>query len=162
VFDGPPPIVLGPLPYSYDDVPARVVVNLCGVEALGTRRLDALHVWALLDSQAERLVPPRETLERFLDRVHADVASGPSYWHCHAGINRSSFALAAYLHRFHRVRISDAIALLRERRSPMVLCNAAFEERLRAWYGGPDEQDFVPFSYEAWRAEVEKHKHRHS
>jgi hypothetical protein len=40
------------------------------------------------------------------------------------------------------MRISDAIRQMRQRRTPMVLCNGLFEMKLREWYGAEDEQDF--------------------
>ena len=76
-----------------------------------------------------------------------------TYWHCHAGINRSSFAAAAYLHRHRGLRISEAITLIREKRSDMCLCNSLFEETLRAWYGEDDEQDFTPFDLDTYLRE---------
>lgn len=105
---------------------------------------DRVHFsFPMLDSLSPSELPSREALEHFLASVHPAVSRQASYWHCHAGLNRSAFGLAAYLHRYRGLRISAAIALLRERRDEQVLCNELFEATLRAWYGAPDEQDFV-------------------
>lgn len=160
VVDGPPKIFLGALPALYADVPGDVVVNLCGVPVADASSRRASHVWELLDTQSHEHLPSRDLVDAFVDLVAPDVDLHDSYWHCHAGINRSSFVLCAYLHRRRGLRISEAIRTLRERRTPLVLCNATFERRLRQWYGGPDEQDFEPFPYERWKAAVDAHQRR--
>ena len=93
--------------------------------------------------------------ESFLEAVHNHASSEPTYWHCHAGLNRSGLALAAYLHRHRGLRISDAISQLRQKRTRMVLCNSLFERTLRRWYGDPDEQDFDTFSIDDYLVERE-------
>jgi hypothetical protein len=50
--------------------------------------------------------------------------------HCQAGLNRSGFVAAQVLMR-DGYSADDAIALLREKRSPAVLCNRHFERWLR-------------------------------
>lgn len=50
--------------------------------------------------------------------------------HCQAGLNRSGFTAAQVLMR-DGYSPADAIALLREKRCDMVLCNATFERWLR-------------------------------
>lgn len=134
---------MGALPSLWEEVPARIVVNLCGIFPLGPVSGRLIYALPLLDLADEAAVPDRRVVEAFLDGVHAYASSEPSYWHCHAGLNRSGFVVAAYLHRHRGLRIGDAIASLRERRSPMVLCNPLFEARLREWYGGSDEQGVV-------------------
>jgi hypothetical protein len=153
VSEDPHPIYMGELPRRWSDIPAKVVINMCGVFPLGEpyeRRVFAL---AMLDVQEPEFLPKRAPFERFLDAVHAHAAEEESYWHCHAGINRSGMAVAAYLHRHRGLRISDAIAQLRNRRSAMVLCNTLFEKTLRTWYGGPDEQEFKEFNIEDYLRE---------
>ena len=119
-----------------------------GAALLGPELLDswALTATELLDALDPDLLPDREVFERFIDSVHGHAQSEPSYWHCHAGINRSGLAVATYLHRHRGLAISDAITLIRNQRSPMALCNGLFEATLRKWYGRPDEQDFSPFT----------------
>jgi protein tyrosine phosphatase len=57
------------------------------------------------------------------------VSDGPTLVHCQAGLNRSGLIGALIL--ILRGRTSEeAIALLREKRSPAVLCNRAFENWL--------------------------------
>lgn len=94
------------------------------------------------DSMNPALLPTREALVRFLESLHPEVSQHASYWHCHAGQNRSAFGLAAYLHLFRALAISDAIELMRTRRDGRVLCNPLFEATLRSWFGTPAEQTF--------------------
>lgn len=61
------------------------------------------------------------------------VEDAPTLVHCQAGLNRSGLIAAMVLVLLERSP-ADAIALLREKRSPAVLCNRAFE----AWLLGPD------------------------
>lgn len=136
---------LGELPRTWAEIPAPVVVNLCGVYPTGDPGGKQVLGLPLLDVLDRAVAPTRLELERFLASVHELVPFAPSYWHCHAGINRSSFALAAYLHLYQGIRISEAISQLRQRRVPMVLCNHVFEGLLREWYGAPDEQEFQRF-----------------
>lgn len=146
-----PPLWMGELPGHWNDVAEPVVVNLCGVLPSGTpARGQSVHVFPLVDVQDPEILPLRADLEALLDDVHSSIGDRASYWHCHAGINRSGFAVAAYLHRHRGLRISAAIERLREKRSPMVLCNSLFEATLRQWYGGADEQHFEPISFERW------------
>lgn len=146
----PSPLFMGELPQDYADAPAPVIVNVCGVfprvvpfglTVLGLPMHDTLD----LD-----LIPERPEIERFLHGVHRFAEHAPTYWHCHAGINRSGFVVAAYLHLFRGLTISQSIDNLRKRRSGMVLCNSVFEGLLREWYGGPEEQAFEPFSFERY------------
>jgi protein-tyrosine phosphatase len=131
---------MGALPPVWEDVPARVVVNLCGIFPLGNANRRIVYTLPLLDLPDEAVVPKRAAFESFVDAIHAYAASEPTYWHCHAGLNRSGLAVAAYLHRHRGMPIGETIAMLRERRSPMVLCNLVFERRLREWYGTEAEQ----------------------
>jgi protein-tyrosine phosphatase len=140
VSEKPAMLFMGALPRRWDEVPARVVVNLCGILPYGDGMFGrSVHLLPMLDVLEPELLPERARLEAFLDAVHAQAERESSYWHCHAGLNRSGFAVAAYLHRHRGQRISDAIRWLRGVRSPMVLCNLTFEETLRRWYGAPDE-----------------------
>ena len=153
VSEDPVPLFMGELPREWTDIPARVVVNLCGVFPWGDPFGRIVMTLPMLDALEDRLMPSREEIERFVDGLHAWASNEPTYWHCHAGLNRSGIAVATYLHRHRGMRISDAIEHLRARRSPMVLCNSTFERCLRAWYGAPDEQDFTPFDLSFYVAE---------
>lgn len=63
--------------------------------------------------------------------AHVDrmCSLGPTLVHCQAGLNRSNLIAGAalILHGYGR---EDAVRLLRERRSPAVLCNKTFESWL--------------------------------
>lgn len=153
VSEGPTPLYMGELPRRWEECPARVIVNMCGVYPVGEPYGRVVHGLALLDVLDPELVPERRVFENFLDGVHVLAADEPTYWHCHAGLNRSGLAVAAYLHRHRGLRISDAIRTLRQRRTQMVLCNSLFERTLRQWYGDEDEQDFDVVSIEAYLSE---------
>ena len=150
VSSDPAPLYMGELPRSYEEQPARAVMNLCGAYPPGQAFGHVVHTMALLDVLDEAFAPARKQLEQFLDAAHLYAAHEPTYWHCHAGLNRSGLAVAAYLHRHRGLRISDAIERLRTRRTPMVLCNSRFEGMLRTWYGDDDEQDFEEVDMEAF------------
>ncbi len=149
----PAPLFMGELPRAYQDIPARVVVNLCGVYPVGEPFGRMVFSMPLLDALEPELCPKREELERFLDAVHHFAGTEASYWHCHAGINRSGLAVASYLHRHRGLRIGEAVATMRARRSPMVLCNSLFEGNLRGWYGTQEERGFEPFDMEQYLRE---------
>lgn len=61
--------------------------------------------------------------------VNAARKTGTVLVHCQAGLNRSSFVAGMAL-VLRGYPAKDAIALLREKRSPAVLCNSTFEEAL--------------------------------
>lgn len=153
VSDDPAPLYMGELPRRYEEIPARAVMNLCGVYPGGEAWGRVVLSLPMLDVPDPAIMPTRAAVERFLDTAHLYASEQPTYWHCHAGLNRSGLAVAAYLHRHRGVRISDAIHHIRTCRSPMVLCNGTFEQTLRAWYGTPEEQAFEPFSLERYLAE---------
>ena len=153
VHDSPQPLYMGELPARWSEVPTPVVVNLCGVYPKGDPGGRMVLGLPMLDVLDRSMVPDRAELERFLASVHALANDQPSYWHCHAGINRSGLAVASYLHLYRGLAISEAIANLREKRSEMVLCNHLFEGLLREWYGGPDEQEFQRFDLQTYLKE---------
>lgn len=63
--------------------------------------------------------------------VNVCRGSGPTLVHCQAGLNRSALVAATAL-ILDGMGPLEAIALLREKRSPAVLCNRAFERWLLA------------------------------
>lgn len=150
VHESPAPLYMGELPRDWAEIPTRVVMNLCGVYPWGEPFGRVVLALPMLDALDEGLMPSRKDIERFVDAAHSYAESEPTYWHCHAGLNRSGLAVATYLHRHRGMRISDILDKLRGARSPMVLCNSTFEGRLREWYGDADEQDFEPFDMERW------------
>jgi protein-tyrosine phosphatase len=149
----PTPLYMGELPPDYGDAPAPVIVNLCGVFPRNAPLGVVVLSLPMHDTLEAEFVPARADLERFLRAVDHFAVDGPTYWHCHAGINRSGLAVASYLHLYRDLTISQAIENLRLRRSGMVLCNSLFERTLRAWYGTASEQEFQPFSLEMWLRE---------
>lgn len=77
--------------------------------------------------------------DQAFDQVNAIAAwvnvcrlDGPTLVHCQAGLNRSGLVAARAL-TLGGMDAADAIALLREKRSPAVLCNKHFE----AWLTTP-------------------------
>jgi len=153
ISDDPAPLFMGELPRYYAQVPAQVMINMCGMSPSGPPYGSVLLGFPMLDTLKVAMLPEQERLERFLSAAHEQAAHVPTYWHCHAGINRSGLAVAAYLHKYRGYAISDAIRTLRERRTAMVLCNRLFERTLREWYGRPDEQEFVPVDIEQYLRE---------
>jgi Dual specificity phosphatase, catalytic domain len=108
------------------------------------RYVVSLYPWEkyTLGSETERLeavmydagsMPNIHALHAAADQVVAWVAEGKTLVHCQAGLNRSGLVAALALTKMgHSAR--EAIDLLREKRSPVVLCNATFE----AWLLGLD------------------------
>lgn len=150
VSPDPAPLFMGELPRDWSEIPARVVMNLCGVYPWGEPFGRVVLAMPMLDALDAGLMPGRADVERYVDAAHGYAQSEPTYWHCHAGLNRSGLVVATYLHRHRGMRISAAIDHMRGVRSPMVLCNSTFEKRLREWYGDDDEQEFKPFDMEKW------------
>jgi protein-tyrosine phosphatase len=56
--------------------------------------------------------------------------AGPTLVHCQAGLNRSSLIVTRAL-VLGGLPVDDAITLVREKRSPVCLCNPSFERWLR-------------------------------
>jgi protein-tyrosine phosphatase len=77
-----------------------------------------------------------EQVDAIANWINICVKDGPTLVHCQAGLNRSSLVAARSLmlrgDDWDKMYTADeAIALLRERRSPACLCNSAFEDHLR-------------------------------
>lgn len=79
--------------------------------------------------QDELAVPSEEQLYALARCVNAYKRQGTTLVHCQAGLNRSGLVSALALIE-EGMKAVDAIALLRTKRSPAVLCNKAFEEWL--------------------------------
>jgi protein-tyrosine phosphatase len=73
---------------------------------------------------------PADRVEGLAERAEVMLRSGPTLICCTAGINRSPLVAARVLMRQGRTA-DEAIALLRERRGDVVLCNPTFETWLR-------------------------------
>jgi protein-tyrosine phosphatase len=63
--------------------------------------------------------------------VNACRDSGPTLVHCQAGLNRSSLVVVRAL-VLDGMEVDTAIALVREKRSEVCLCNPSFERWLRS------------------------------
>lgn len=93
---------------------------------------DTDYLAMIMYDSADKL--PSEMIEKAVDQVlewlHADKTV---LIHCQAGLNRSALVAARVLMRDTDTEMSaaDAIVLIREKRSPMCLCNRHFERFLR-------------------------------
>lgn len=74
-------------------------------------------------------MPSTEHLEELADWVNARRKEGPVLVHCQAGLNRSGLVAGLALVRSGG-EPHDVINMMREKRTPLVLCNEAFEEFL--------------------------------
>lgn len=92
--------------------------------------------WRMYDSHAGVEVADMDenilSIEEVADEVVSALdAGGNVLVHCQAGINRSNLTAALALMKWKGVSADEAIALLRSKRSPLVLANPAFEKYLR-------------------------------
>lgn len=71
-------------------------------------------------------VPPVAQLLEIAALINRNVALGPTLVHCQAGLNRSGLVTALAMVRTG-MPARAAVDLLRERRTPDVLCNTTFE-----------------------------------
>src|SRR5678815_2400492 len=85
----PTPLYMGEIPTDYADVPAPIVINLCGVFPRSAPMGITVLGLPMHDTLDPELVPERADVERFLAAAHHFTEVQPSYWHCHAGINLS-------------------------------------------------------------------------
>lgn len=67
---------------------------------------------------------------RVVESIRMFFGDSPLLWHCTAGINRSSYMLAAYLIRFAGVGAAEVTLHLRKLRGDIVLFNRSFVEGL--------------------------------
>jgi hypothetical protein len=93
------------------------------------------HVWKSYDSPAGFEAQDENenfiSLDEIADQVTAALQEGGNVLvHCQAGINRSNIVAAATLRKLKHMTSAEAIALLRERRSNLVLANKSFERLL--------------------------------
>lgn len=71
-----------------------------------------------------------EELDQIVDLAIECLKKGPTLIHCQAGLNRSGLIAALVLIRDQGMDPQEAINLLRDKRSPLVLCNQSFEDFL--------------------------------
>ena len=86
-----------------------------------------VHTRVHLNDELE--IPSEDRLYALARCVNAYRRYGPTLVHCQAGLNRSGLIAALALIE-SGMKAVDAIALLRKKRSPVVLCNRTFEEWL--------------------------------
>lgn len=72
-----------------------------------------------------------EQVDALANWINVCVKDGPTLVHCQAGLNRSGLIAGRAL-MLQGKTADEAIKLLRETRSPAVLCNPAFEAHLRS------------------------------
>ena len=71
-------------------------------------------------------VPDVDLLDQLAKRVNFESAARKTLVHCQAGLNRSGLITALALTQTGHTP-AEAVGLLRQQRSPLVLCNHAFE-----------------------------------
>jgi len=77
--------------------------------------------------------PDKEQVDELAEWVIGQMREGKRVLvHCQAGLNRSSMIAARVLMLFKHWTADEAIAHIRQRRSPMCLCNETFEDFLRS------------------------------
>ncbi|MFB3080537.1 MAG: dual specificity protein phosphatase family protein [Nitrosomonadaceae bacterium] len=86
-----------------------------------------VHTRVHLNDELE--IPSEDRLYALARCVNAYRRYGPTLVHCQAGLNRSGLVAALALIE-EGMKAVDAITLLRNKRSPSVLCNRVFEEWL--------------------------------
>ncbi len=134
IIDKPYPIYLGALPWnSYSSVPADTIFNFCGdIPESGTMK--KTFIFPFLDDDREDSVPDQKDIFDFLHVANVYATQGPTFWHCHAGVNRSAFMLASYLWLYHDdfkdTDMNNVIGMIRNKRYDYCLCNDAFVKRL--------------------------------
>lgn len=94
--------------YTYEhDIDSAINVRMYDSHEQGIEQVDSLAAW-----------------------VNTCRKSGAVLVHCQAGLNRSSLVVARAL-MLEGATAADAIATIREKRSPACLCNEAFERYLQ-------------------------------
>ena len=102
------------------------IVNLYPWEPYRWHPNQEMHIHTLYDSET---LPDLRLLDYLSDIVNSCRRRGRTLVHCQAGLNRSAFITALALIKDGNAP-EAAIALLRSKRSPAILCNAAFEKYL--------------------------------
>ncbi len=106
----------------------RFVVSLYPWEKYALGPSTIRHEHKLYDAA---VMPDEEPLRALAADVRLMMAVGKTLVHCQAGLNRSGLLTALAL-VLDGMAPADAIALLREKRCEVVLCNATFEAWLLA------------------------------
>jgi len=105
------------------------VVSLYKWEAYSCEHeLDSVTVVTMYDSTSTPI--NRDQVVALANWVNVCRKTGPTLVHCQAGLNRSSLVAALALILGDGLTPEEAIATLKERRSPACLCNHVFTEWL--------------------------------
>lgn len=123
LYQGGTPATVGLVPAHF-----KFVLNLYPWESYMRHDGTEVRVAPLHDDDAG--VPARK-IEELAAWVNEKRALGPTLVHCQLGLNRSGLVNALALMQAGRTA-DEAIALLREQRSPAVLFNPTFEHWLRS------------------------------
>lgn len=81
----------------------------------------------MFDSPTEDTSLVEDLVEQIVEALEE---GGNVLVHCQAGINRSNLTAALVLRKWKGLTSAEAIAMLREKRSPLVLANRGFEDYL--------------------------------
>ena len=87
-------------------------------------------LFPFLDIEHEKEIPSAESISDFIEVARIYTQRGPTFWHCHAGINRSAFMLALYIWMETERTMEESIGLIRSRRDVRCLNNKVFESYL--------------------------------
>lgn len=90
-------------------------------------KLRTSHTVTMYDS----LDQATDQIDRWARWVNARRRTGAVLVHCQAGLNRSSLVTGRAL-MLEGMPADEAITLIRDKRSPAVLCNQSFEDYLRS------------------------------
>lgn len=103
------------------------LVSLCTSSQYDVRHQLASHLTVPMSDSGDQQM---DDVDRIAIWALDSRDNGPVLVHCRAGLNRSGLIVARAL-ILDGMPAGDAIALIRERRSPCALCNPVFEEWLR-------------------------------
>lgn len=95
----------------------------------------ALHMLSsdLYVQMADSVNEPFDNLDALARWVNHCRQDAPTLVHCQVGLNRSALIAARALYLSDGWPGADIVDLLREKRSPAVLCNPHFELEVRSW-----------------------------
>lgn len=131
----------GGTPEGAAPVMFKFIVNLAPWPEWGyTIQANQVQTRAFLYDSNE--MPKRLLLLSLAQQTNAYRRMGTTLVHCQMGLNRSGLITALAL-MLDGMAASDAINLLREKRSDDVLCNRAFETWLRTFSLRPHERGFA-------------------
>jgi protein-tyrosine phosphatase len=119
LWQGGCPVGEAPQEFAY-------IINLYPWGVYKTNSTQESHIHTMYDSNT---VADTRLIEYLADTVNHCRKRGRTLVHCQAGLNRSAFITVLALIR-DGMKAEEAIALLRQKRSPAVLCNQAFEKFL--------------------------------